>query len=176
MILPKAELQNDYKGFRMLSRLDLQGVAEILPDDPVRPHISADWRIMCGREVYALYEDQYAQYAPPLEEGKRAVICVGYTNTVPITESQLDWMSSDSWSAEDTTPDTAVFYTVWSYSRGAGREIILEAAKHIKETKGVTRFVTLSPLTQMAERFHLRNGAVLLNKGDECQNFEYEDV
>ena len=176
MILPKAELQNDYKGFRMLSRLDLQGVAEILPDDPVRPHISAEWRIMCGREVYALYEDQYAQYAPPLEEGKRAVICVGYTNTVPITESQLDWMSSDSWSAEDTTPDTAVFYTVWSYSRGAGREIILEAAKHIKETKGVTRFVTLSPLTQMAERFHLRNGAVLLNKGDECQNFEYENV
>ena len=176
MILPKAESQNDYKGFRMLSRLDLQGVAEILPDDPVRPHISAEWRIMCGREVYALYEDQYAQYAPPLEEGKRAVICVGYTNTVPITESQLDWMSSDSWSAEDTTPDTAVFYTVWSYSKGAGREIILEAAKHIKETKGVSRFVTLSPLTQMAERFHLRNGAVLLNKGEECQNFEYEDV
>ena len=176
MILPKAESQNDYKGFRMLSRLDLQDVAEILPDDPVRPHISAEWRIMCGREVYALYEDQYAQYAPPLEEGKRAVICVGYTNTVPITESQLDWMSSDSWSAEDTTPDTAVFYTVWSYSKGAGREIILEAAKHIKETKGVSRFVTLSPLTQMAERFHLRNGAVLLNKGEECQNFEYEDV
>ena len=176
MILPKAELQNDYKGFRMLSRLDLQGVAEILPDDPVRPHITADWRIMCGREVYALYEDQYAQYAPPLEEGKRAVICVGYTNQVPITESQLDWMSSDSWSAEDITPDTAVFYTVWSYSRGAGREIILEAAKHIKETKGVTRFITLSPLTEMAERFHLRNGAVLLNKGDECQNFEYENV
>ena len=176
MILPKAESQNDYKGFRMLSRLDLQDVAEILPDDPVRPHISAEWRIMCGREVYALYEDQYAQYAPPLEEGKRAVICVGYTNRVPITESQLDWMSSESWSAEDTTPDTAVFYTVWSYSRGAGREIILEAAKHIKETKGVTRFVTLSPITQMAERFHLRNGAFLLNKGDECQNFEYENV
>ena len=176
MILPKAELQNDYKGFRMLSRLDLQGVAQILPDDPVRPHITADWRIMCGREVYALYEDQYAQYAPPLEEGKRAVICVGYTNRVPITESQLDWMSSESWSAEDTNPDTAVFYTVWSYSRGAGREIILEAAKYIKETKGVTRFVTLSPLTQMAERFHIRNGAVLLNKGEECQNFEYENV
>jgi len=176
MILPKAELQNGYKGFRMLSRLDLQDVAQILPDDPVRPHISADWRIMCGREVYALYEDQYAKYAPPLEEGKRAVICVGYTNRVPITESQLDWMSSESWSAEDTTPDTAVFYTVWSYSKGAGREIILEAAKHIKETKGVTRFVTLSPLTQMAERFHLRNGAVLLDKGEECQNFEYENV
>ena len=44
----------------MLSRLDLQDVAKIVGDDPVRPHISADWRIMCGREVYALYENQYA--------------------------------------------------------------------------------------------------------------------
>ena len=117
----------------MLSRLNLQDVAEVVGEDPVRPHIPADWRIMCGREVYALYEDQYAQYAPPLEEGKRAVICVGYTNQVPITESQLDWMSTESWSSSDTIPDTAVFYTVWSYSKGAGREIILEAAKHKRE-------------------------------------------
>lgn len=160
----------------MLYRLSLQDIAQEVTKDPVRPHISAEWRMMCGREVYALYEDQYAQYAPPLEEGKRAVICVGYTNEVPITEKQLDWMSKESWSSAETNPDTAVFYTVWSYSKGAGREIILEAAKHIKETKGVTRFVTLSPLTQMAERFHIRNGAVLLNKGDECQNFEYENV
>jgi len=160
----------------MLSRLNLQDVAEVVGEDPVRPHIPADWRIMCGREVYALYEDQYAQYAPPLEEGVRAVICVGYTNQVPITESQLDWMSTESWSSAGITPDTAVFYTVWSYSKGAGREIILEAAKHIKENKGCTRFVTLSPLTQMAERFHLRNGAILLEKGEECQNFEYENV
>lgn len=160
----------------MLSRLDLQEVAKEVEKDPVRPHIPADWRIMCGREVYALYEDQYAEFAKPMEEGKRAVICVGYTNQVPLTESQLDWMSKESWSSAETDPDTAVFYTVWSYSKGAGREIILEAAKHIKETKGCTRFVTLSPLTQMAERFHIRNGAILLNKGDKCQNFEYENV
>ena len=160
----------------MLSKLDLQGVTGIVKDDPVRPHITSEFRTMCGREVYALYEDQYAEQAPVLEEGKRAVICVGYKNSVPITEKQLDWMSTESWSAEDVTPDTAVFYTVWSYSKGAGRAIIIEAAKHIKETKGCTRFVTLSPLTRMAERFHLRNGAVLLNKGEECQNFEYENV
>jgi hypothetical protein len=34
--------------------------------------------------------------------------------------------------------------------------------------------VTLSPLTEMAERFHIRNGAVFLRKGTLCQNFEYE--
>jgi len=160
----------------MLTKIDYDIVKDIIKDDPVRPHIDSQWRVTKPREVYALYEDQYAEHAPVLEEGKRAVICVGYTNSVPITEKQLDWMSSESWSAEDVTPDTAVFYTVWSYSKGAGREIIIEAAKHIKETKGCTRFVTLSPLTRMAERFHLRNGAVLLNKGEECQNFEYENV
>ena len=160
----------------MLSRLDLQEVAKEVGKDPVRPHISADWRIMCGREVYALYEDQYAEFAKPLEEGKRAVICVGYTNEVPITEEELDAFSKEAWKEGQDFGNTAVFYTVWSYSKGAGREIIIEAAKHIKETKGCTRFVTLSPLTQMAERFHLRNGAVLLNKGDECQNFEYENM
>ena len=160
----------------MLSKLNLQGVDGIVKDDPVRPHIPSEFRTRCGREVYALYEDQYAEHAPVLEEGKRAVICVGYTNEVPITEEQLDIFSNEAWKEGQDFGNTAVFYTVWSYSKGAGREIIIEAAKHIKETKGCTRFVTLSPLTDMAENFHLRNGAVLLNKGDECQNFEYENV
>ena len=41
----------------------------------------------------------------------------------------------------------AVFYTVWSYKKGAGREIIFEAQKEIKKTKPyIKRFVTLSPL------------------------------
>jgi hypothetical protein len=150
----------------MLSKLDLQDVASIVGDDPVRPHISADWRIMCGREVYGLYEDKSAEIL-------RAVICVAYTNQVPITEDQLDWYSTDAWKSEGVKADTAIFYTVWSYSRGAGREIIQEAAKHIKATKSCTRFVTLSPLTEMAERFHLRNGAKLIGRHEDCQNFEY---
>ena len=121
-------------------------------EDPVRPELDREFRHTAGREVYT---------------NGGAIICVAYCRGVPSTVGHLDTM---------TGLDHAVFYTVWSYSKGAGREIIIEAAKHIKKTKGCTRFVTLSPLTRMAERFHLRNGAVLLNKGDECQNFEYEDV
>jgi hypothetical protein len=69
---------------------------------------------------------------------------------------------------------TAVFYTVWSYDPGAGRDIVFAAANHIKHNhKDVVRYVTLSPLTIMAERFHTRNGAKLLAKHDTCQNFEY---
>jgi len=47
--------------------------------------------------------------------------------------------------------------------------------QHIEQTKPhVNRFVTLSPCTEMATRFHLKNGAVLLNKYEEFQNFEYK--
>ena len=134
-------------------------------DDPVRPHLPLPWRITSGREVYVLLEDQYAQEAPPLWEGPRAIICVAYTNGVAITEDDLN---------NTTNPNTAMFYTVWSYDKGAGREIVLQTANHIKNTRDdITRFVTLSPLTEMAERFHLRNGAQFLRKGDTCQNFEY---
>lgn len=134
-------------------------------DDPVRPHLPLAWRVKQGKEVYALFEDQYAEFAPVLREGPRAIICVAYTNGVAITEQDLD---------RNENPNTAMFYTVWSYEKGAGREIVQATAKHIKETRDdIYRYVTLSPLTEMAEKFHLRNGAVFLRKGDTCQNFEY---
>ena len=150
----------------MLSKLDFKQIVNILGDDPVRPHLNGKFRCTKGREVYALYEDQFAEQAPVLHEGPLAVICVAYTNEVPITEQELEQYS-------DPNGNIAVFYTVWSYNRGAGRQIVLDVASYLKRERSVTRWVTLSPLTEMAERFHLRNGATLLARGAECQNFEY---
>ncbi len=150
----------------MLSKLDFKQIVNILGDDPVRPHLNGKFRCTKGREVYALYEDQFAEQAPVLHKGPLAVICVAYTNEVPITEQELEQYS-------DPNGNIAVFYTVWSYNRGAGRQIVLDVASYLKRERSVTRWVTLSPLTEMAERFHLRNGATLLARGAECQNFEY---
>ena len=100
------------------------------------------------------------------------MICVGYTNDVP-TEHELDYYSQAA-CQDGQHGDIAVFYTVWSYAKGAGRKMVLETAEYLKKERGIKRFVTLSPLTDMAERFHLRNGATLYKKGNECQNFEYE--
>ena len=36
--------------------------------------------------------------------------------------------------------------------------------------------ITLSPLTDMAFKFHSRNGAKLLQKNETTQNFEYEVI
>jgi len=132
-----------------------QDELHLIKDDPVRPHLTPEWRTRTGRRVWVLEND----------EGKiDAVVCVAFMDEVPITETDMSWPGVD----------IAVFYTVWSYSKGAGREIIFAAAKKIKrEYAYVRRMVTLSPLTEMAEKFHLRNGAKFVRKGETCQNFEY---
>ena len=152
----------------MLKIIDSHELWYLFNDDPVRPHLSANFRTSLGREAFALYNNDTDEI--------RAVICCAYTNSVPITERELDLFCQAA-AADETVPArTAVFYTVWSYDRGAGRDIVLAARDHARDVRGCTQFVTLSPLTEMAERFHLRNGATLLERGDTCQNFEYPAI
>ena len=130
---------------------------DLIKDDPVRPHIDAAWRIQNGRNVFVLENDDTGNVD--------AVVCVAYMDEVPTCEADMKWPGVD----------VAVFYTVWSYSKGAGREIIFAAQKEIqKKNPYIKRYVTLSPLTEMAEKFHLRNGAKFVGKYSDCQNFEYE--
>ena len=141
----------------LLQRLERSVIDAVIKDDPVRPHIAAEWRDSKGSEVFGLWDEDFACL--------RAIVCVHYMDTVPADEETMIEASGDT---------VAVFYTVWSYDRGAGREIIFSVADHIKQTRPtVKRYVTLSPLTDMAEQFHLRNGAELIARHEYCQNFEY---
>ena len=67
----------------------------------------------------------------------------------------------------------AIAYTVWSLKKGGGKMIVDEVFKMIKKSNHLNRLITLSPLTQMAQRFHLKNGARLIQKNETSQNFEY---
>jgi hypothetical protein len=155
----------------VITNIGKEIVDTIIKDDPVRPHLDADFRTSSHREVYALYEDKYAEQHFP-DNDIKAVICVAYTNEVPKDEHELDLYSQQA-CQDGQRGNIAVFYTVWSYSKGAGREIVNTVAKQLHDEKRAERFITLSPLTDMAERFHLRNGAELLEKHNSCQNFEY---
>ena len=70
----------------------------------------------------------------------------------------------------------AIAYTVWSLKKGGGKMIVNEVYKMIKKSNHLNRLITLSPLTDMAEKFHLRNGAKLIQKNETTQNFEYEVI
>lgn len=130
---------------------------DIVNEDPVRPYLHKAWRVLNNREVLALETDGEID----------AVICVAYT--VKVAESERDLQLHQSTQVKGSV---AMFYTVWAYTQGSGRILVKEAARRAKE-KGAERFVTLSPLTQVAERFHTRNGAKLIGKHSDCQNFEY---
>jgi hypothetical protein len=127
-----------------------------IKDDPVRPEIPTDFRVSDNRFVAALVDDQQPS----------AMVCVSLHEDVPDSVLGLDNTS--------TQPTTAVFYTIWSYQAGAGKELLFDAVNGIKEKyPSVTRFVTLSPKTEMARRFHLKNGAVVFRENTDSVNYEY---
>jgi hypothetical protein len=129
---------------------------EFLKDDPVRPEIPADFRVSNGRVVAALVE----------EESPDAMVCVSFHDFVPKDVTDLESVS--------TIPTTAVFYTIWSYKAGKGRELLIQAVKEIQnQYPSVNRFVTLSPKTEMARRFHLKNGAIIFRENVDSTNYEY---
>jgi len=126
-------------------------LSQIITGDPVRPDISAEKRLAPAREVYHL--------------DHKAYICLAYLNYIPYDESSLLSMQCGS---------IVVAYTIWSNEKGKGRELILKTRELISSEDRFERLVTLSPQTDMAMKFHLSNGAELIQENINSNNFEYE--
>ncbi len=136
-------------------------------EDPVRPELDNSFRTNYGRKIYGVkYKNEI-----------HAVMCFAFTNKVPKDVVQLDKFSHDAFlqSAQrgQSVGQIAIAYTVWSKKKGGGKLIVKEVFKKIKKSNHLNRLVTLSPLTDMATKFHLRNGAKLLQVNETTQNFEY---
>ena len=54
--------------------------------------------------------------------------------------------------------------------------IVKQVFKMIKKSNHLNRLVTLSPMTEMARNFHLKNGAEEIQVNEETQNFEYKII
>jgi hypothetical protein len=125
-------------------------------DDPVRPEIPVDFRIQDNRFIATLLvEDQPA-----------AMVCISLHDFVPQCVEDLATTSSQ--------PTTAAFYTIWSYRPGSGAELLRRVLPELKDRyPTLTTFVTLSPKTEMARRFHLKNGAVVFRENTDTINYDY---
>ena len=135
--------------------------------DPVRPELDNDFRTSYGRKIYGVkYKDEI-----------HAVMCFAFTNKIPKNVKELDLLSKDAFlqSAQrgQKIGKIAIAYTVWSTKKGGGKLIVKEVFKVIKKSNHLNKLVTLSPLTEMARNFHLRNGAVEVQINETTQNFEY---
>ncbi len=136
-------------------------------EDPVRPELDNDFRTSFGRKIYGV------KYKKEIH----AVMCFAFTNKVPKDVVQLDKFSHDAFLQStqrgQNVGQIAIAYTVWSKKKGGGKLIVKEVFKKIKKSNHLNRLVTLSPLTEMATKFHTRNGAKLLQVNETTQNFEY---
>jgi len=133
---------------------------ELIYQDPVRPNVPHVDRIGANKDIFVFRDE---------DDKVKAITCVSYQSSIPTKESELFETTDD--------PSIAVFYTIWSYVPGAGRALIFDAVRHIKETRPeITRFITLSPKTEMAKRFHTKNGAGVYRENDETVNYEYEEL
>ena len=158
------------KLFEWLDKSELIELKDVdCSKDPVRPELDMVFRTKYGRKVYGL-KDEKGEIA--------AVMCFAFTNQVPTTVEELDTFSQDAYLQSHfrsgQVGQIAIAYTVWSTKKGGGKRIVQEVYKMVKKSNHLNRLVTLSPLTDMARKFHLRNGAVELQVNEETQNFEYK--
>jgi hypothetical protein len=139
-------------------------------DDPVRPELDNDFRTGYGRKIYGV------EYKGEMH----AVMCFAFTNKIPTSVEELEKFSTDAFlqsaMRDQNIGQIAIAYTVWSTKKGGGKLIVKEVFKKIKKSNHLNRLVTLSPLTEMATKFHLRNGAKLLQINETTQNFEYKVI
>ena len=138
--------------------------------DPIRPELDNEFRTSYGRKIYGVkYKNEIL-----------AVMCFAFTNKIPKSVKELDLFSKDAFLQSATRDQNigkiAIAYTVWSTKKGGGKLIVKEVYKLIKKSNYLNRLVTLSPLTEMARKFHLNNGAVEVQVNEETQNFEYKII
>lgn len=146
--------------FKWIKKTELVELDEINPeDDPVRPELDNEFRVSNGRKIFGL------KYNNEIE----GVVCIAFTNELPATVKELDLMS-----VNEKESQIAIAYTLWSLKKGAGKKIMKELLKYIKEQNNIDSIMTLSPLTPMATHYHIRNGAKLININPTTQNFEYK--
>ena len=139
-------------------------------EDPVRPELDNEFRTGFGRKIYGV------EYQGEIH----AVMCFAYTNEIPKSVDELEKLSTDAFlqsaMRDQKGGQIAIAYTVWSKKKGGGKLIVKEVFKKIKKSNHLNRLVTLSPLTEMATNFHVRNGAKLIQINETTQNFEYKVI
>jgi len=163
----KRRLRDLFKRDPRFELIELEHVD--VTEDPVRPELSMEFRRSNGKKVLGL-KDEAGDIA--------AIICLAFTNDVPATVEEMALMSHDAYNQSilrgGLVGKIAIAYTVWAKKKGGGKHILNEVYKKYKREHHIDRLITLSPLTEMAERFHLKNGAKLLRKNEHTQNFEYD--
>ena len=162
----------------MLIECNIEDHLHFMEDDPVRPDLF--------RDDTRRFQGPFRVFADVDEEGNpNAVICVVLTSFIPKDETELWKLSAgellllDQDDGElyelDGDPTVLCPYSVWSYGRGHGRQLIndlIDMAPISFPT--VECVVTMSPTSRKVMGFHLGNGAEVVAYNESTINYGYE--
>ena len=126
----------------------------ILLDDPVRPKISPHRKVSPFSRVYMWLEEQRIG----------AIVCFSYRLNIPKTEREL--LQVENYNQDGMK---VILYSIWSYEKGCGQKLVQAVLARYWED----RVIAMSPKTDMARDFHLRNGAKVLQVNRTTINYEY---
>jgi len=171
----------------MLIECRMEEFIDYIADDPVRPNLFEDnvTRFQGNFRVFADVEKDLEKQGVKLTVN--AIVCVVICPFLPQSEKQLRSYAvgdldnlveeiQDILDEEDMNAGQVLcLYSLWSYSKGAGRKLVNELLEAVPVMyPNVNSVVTMSPPTKMAMQFHTGNGAVLISPNLETVNYEYE--
>ena len=156
-----------------------------MKDDPVRPNLFEDNTVR--------FEGYFRVYADVERTGDEiktnAIVCVVITPFLPQSEQDLIELSDGTFppevlkelqkrlkEEEELSAGTTLCpYSIWSYAKGAGRRLITNLLESIPVLHpDVEHVITMSPLTEQAYKFHIRNGAQKVSTNKSTVNYLYE--
>jgi len=147
----------------LIEATTLEDVEKIRQTDPVRKHITSVLRLNNGARVF--------YYGTP--EDCKAAVCMHTSRIIPDSEELL--LTEYHYGGAKMNGTKAIFYTVWANQRGLGlgRQILNDALAELVLENKHDRYITLSPTDDAVQRFHERNGAILIQVSQWTKNFEY---
>lgn len=163
----------------MLIECTKEEYLKYMKDDPVRKDLFKDDSVR--------FTGNFRVFAEVDKSGSdtvvNAIVCVVLSPAIPDSEDALRFIQelgeelNEDWENDTGTSFGLVLcpYSLWSYNKGAGRRLInnlLEAVPVMyPKVQGV---ITMSPKTDMAMKFHLGNGAELMEVNPETINYLYD--
>jgi hypothetical protein len=161
----------------MLIECSVEEHLDLIKDDPVRPNLfDADEARFHGPfRVFAEVDDA--------SEEVQAVVCVVLSAFIVTEEDDLLMLANGEFSMEtedgvDVThaePTVACPYSIWSYKKGAGRQLISSLIEFVSVAyPTLDSVVTMSPKSDSALKFHTNNGAEMFSVNEDTINYLYE--
>ena len=138
----------------MLIECNVENHLHLIKDDPVRPN---------------LFDADEARFHGPFR------VFAEVDDFLMLANGEFFMETEDGEDVTNADPTLACPYSIWSYKKGAGRQLISSLIEFVTVSfPTVDSVVTMSPKSDSALKFHTNNGAEMFSVNEDTINYLYE--